>query len=127
MKDKAKSSTKKQLHLLPDSMTVEELRLLLNTVRCKRVRGRPVAAVRLVVAPEDHGWVWPFKLSGLVAPSLASNGDAVEYLGRMEGIECPCPDEDELRRVLLDPSQGEWYFKDERKPVRQYEFRPNAG
>ena len=116
----------RQVPPLPDepqpSMTLEEVRTLLCNLTGKEVRGRLLDSVWLTIE-RSTGSGRAFQLCIVPAPYAPRKGATtlerlLTMIGRTCCLECGCADEDELRRVILDPSQGEWCFIDEEPSCR---------
>ena len=99
------------------SMTLDEARDLLCNLTGKEVRGRLVDLVWLTIE-RSTGSGRAFQLCIVPAPFAPRTGATtlerlLTLIGRTCCLECGCADEDELRRVIADPSQGEWCLSDE--------------
>jgi hypothetical protein len=122
--------TKQKQLTPPDSMTLAEVRRLLNELPGKDVRGRSVDSVWMALTREGDG-SRPYQLCVVLEcpdfrPGACTLERVMAMIFRTQSVECACRDEEELRRVIQDPSQGEWCFDDEDPSWFPCRSKPNA-
>ena len=111
-------AARKRLHEPSQTpMSLHELRLLLEGMEGKTVRGGLVGSAS--VAVEVNTLQFAVIVSHAIPARLQGETAQDALLRVISGQSysaCVCYTEDELRAVLQDPSKGNWYVNDELQP-----------
>jgi len=111
-------AARKRLHEPSQTpMSLQELRLLLEGMEGKIVRGGLVscASVAVEVNTVQFSVVVSHAVPGRLQGETAQDA-LLRIISGQSYSACVCDTEDELRAVLQDPSKGNWYVSDELQP-----------